>query len=139
MLGIQSEYCLYMKDVSGVSRQDSVAQPWRRRRGALCTALDYAECCWGKPTPHTAKPAFGRGKLTRSEVVRVQKYLRDTFGTDRLTLAGPSAKDGSVEVNIGNEFIGIIYRDEEDGDVSYAFHMAIMEMDLPRVAGIPSD
>ena len=77
--------------------------------------------------------------MTRSEVVRVQQYLRNKFGTKRLNLSEPSAKDGSVEVNIGDEFIGIIYRDDEDGDVSYAFHMAIMEMDLPRVAGVPSN
>ena len=41
--------------------------------------------------------------------------------------------DGSVEVSLGEEFIAIIYRDvdEDDGEVSYAFQMAILEMDLP--------
>jgi hypothetical protein len=66
-----------------------------------------------------------------AEIARVQRYLRDTFGTERLVLGPKTRKDGSVEVSIGGEFIGIIYRDEEDGEVSYAFHMAIMEMDLP--------
>ncbi len=65
------------------------------------------------------------------EVARVQRYLRDKFGTDRIILGPTTGKDGSVEVNLGGEFIGIIYRDEEDGEVSYAFHMAVMEMDLP--------
>jgi hypothetical protein len=34
-------------------------------------------------------------------------------------------------VNIGEEFIGVIFKDEEDGEVSYAFQMAILDIDLP--------
>ena len=34
-------------------------------------------------------------------------------------------------MHVSGEFIGIIFKDEEDGDVSYAFQMAILEMDLP--------
>ena len=37
----------------------------------------------------------------------------------------------SVEVHVGGEFIGVIFKDEEEGETSYAFQMAILEMDLP--------
>jgi hypothetical protein len=37
----------------------------------------------------------------------------------------------SVEVQVNGEFIGVIVKDEEDGETSYAFNMAILEMDLP--------
>lgn len=74
--------------------------------------------------------------MNKSEMARLQKYLRDKFGTERIVIGPKPARDGSVEVHLGGEFIGIIYRDEEDGEVSYAFHMAIMEMDLPAVAGL---
>ena len=40
-------------------------------------------------------------------------------------------KDDSAEVYFGDEFIGVIFRDDEDGDVSYDFNMAILEIDLP--------
>ena len=76
--------------------------------------------------------------MTRSEIVRVQQYLRDTFGTDRIVLK-ERKPDDSVEVLIGGEFIGVIFRDEDEGEVSYAFNMAILDIDLPRVAGVPSD
>ena len=69
-------------------------------------------------------------------MARLQRYLRETFGSDRIVLGPKPRKDGSVEVSLGGEFIGVIYRDEEDGEVSYAFHMAIMEEDLPTVAGL---
>lgn len=74
--------------------------------------------------------------MDKSEISRVQKYLRDKFGTDRIALKPSAQPNGAVEVSIGGEFIGVIFRDEEDGEVSYAFHMAILEMDLPVVAGV---
>jgi hypothetical protein len=35
-------------------------------------------------------------------------------------------------VHVNGEFIGVIFKDEEDGETSYAFNMAILEMDLPE-------
>lgn len=75
--------------------------------------------------------------MESSEILRVEKYLRDKFGNDDIKLRARKQSDGSVEAYIADEFIGVIYRDEEDGDVSYAFQMAILEMDLPLVAGVP--
>jgi hypothetical protein len=71
--------------------------------------------------------------LTRTEIWRLEKYLRRLFRLDTITLVQRS-KDDSVEVNIGDEFIGVVFKDEEDGEVSYAFNMAILEMDLPEPA-----
>ena len=31
---------------------------------------------------------------------------------------------------MGEEFVGVIYRDDEDDEVSYQFQMAILETDL---------
>lgn len=77
--------------------------------------------------------------MTRSEIVRVQQYLRNVFGTDRITLKERKLNDESVEVLVGGEFIGVIFRDEDEGEVSYAFNMAILDIDLPRVAGVPPE
>jgi hypothetical protein len=40
-------------------------------------------------------------------------------------------KNDSAEVYFGDEFLGVIFRDDEDGELSYDFNMAILEMDLP--------
>ncbi|MEE8534508.1 MAG: DUF3126 family protein, partial [Kiloniellales bacterium] len=37
-----------------------------------------------------------------------------------------------------DEFIGVIFRDEDEGEVSYAFNMAILDEDLPTVVGVPA-
>ena len=39
-------------------------------------------------------------------------------------------KSDSCEVYIGEEFIGVISKDEEDGELSYHFSMAILDIDL---------
>jgi len=69
--------------------------------------------------------------LTRSEIWRLEKYLRNLFRLDTITVIERPNQADSVEVHVAGEFIGIIFRDEEDGDISYAFQMAILEMDLP--------
>jgi len=65
------------------------------------------------------------------ELARVQKYLQNKFGNQNIRLRERMQSDGSVEVYLGEEFIGVIYKDEEEGDISYDFNMSILEIDLP--------
>lgn len=67
--------------------------------------------------------------MDNNELNRVQAYLRTTFGNERLFVHGRKGKDDSAEVTLGEEFIGVIFKDE-DGD--YNFNMAILEIDLPQ-------
>ncbi len=73
----------------------------------------------------------GGPALTRTEIWRVEKYLRNLFRLDTITLVTRN-KDDSVEVHVAGEFIGVIFKDTEEGETSYAFNMAILEMDLPE-------
>jgi hypothetical protein len=68
--------------------------------------------------------------MTRTEIWRIEKYLRNLFRLDTITLVERQKSD-SVEVHVGGEFIGVLFKDEEEGEVSYSFNMAILEMDLP--------
>jgi len=64
------------------------------------------------------------------EIKKLESYLRRVFGNSSLSVKARPRKDDSAEVFIGEEFIGVIYRDEEDGELSFNFSMAILEMDL---------
>jgi len=68
--------------------------------------------------------------VSRSEFANVEKYLRRTFGNESVSVKVPRKSNEPVEVWCGGEFIGTLYRDEEDGEVSYDFHMTILEYDL---------
>ena len=70
--------------------------------------------------------------MNNDEVLRVQTYLRLKFSNDMLTLKR-GAKDDMVEVFMEDEFIGTLFRDDEDGEVSYAFTLAILEFDWPTI------
>ena len=69
--------------------------------------------------------------MTQKEVARLQSYLRSKFNVPELKVVMRNTKDDSAEVMIGDEFIGVVFKDDEDEDVSYDFHMAIMDLDLP--------
>jgi len=67
------------------------------------------------------------------EVARLQAYLRKTFGSRNLEVRARPKKNDSAEVFIADEFIAVLFREEEDGEVSYQFQMAILELDLEGV------
>ncbi len=70
-------------------------------------------------------------KVTEAEVQKLQNYLRNKFGNDKFRLVDRIKSVDSLEVYLDEEFIGTLYRDDEDGEVSYDFNMAILEIDLP--------
>lgn len=70
--------------------------------------------------------------MTPQEIGRLQTYLRTKFSNNSFRLKARSQTDDSVEVFLGDEFLGVIYKDVDEGELSYAFNMAILEMDLPK-------
>jgi len=64
------------------------------------------------------------------EVERLETYLKKKFMLDAIELRQRPGADDSAEVYIGDEFIGLLFRDDEDGDLSYSFQMAILDFDL---------
>ena len=65
----------------------------------------------------------------KPETTKLQTYLQKKFGQPGLTLRTRPTND-SLEVLLDGEFIGVVYKDDEDGDVSYDFNMAILDIDL---------
>ncbi|HAE74823.1 MAG: hypothetical protein CMM88_06550 [Rickettsiales bacterium] len=68
--------------------------------------------------------------MDNSEIDKVQKYLRKKFGTEEINLEISEKAKDQVEVKLGSEFVGTLYKDEEEGEISYAFQMAILQEDL---------
>ncbi|SDR38040.1 DUF3126 family protein [Pseudovibrio sp. Tun.PSC04-5.I4] len=64
------------------------------------------------------------------EIRKVQAFMRNAFKSPDLEVRARSNKDDSAEVFINNEFLGIVFRDEEDGELSWGFQMAILEIDV---------
>ena len=63
------------------------------------------------------------------ELPRIQRYLENLFKNTGFALKIRKNAD-SVEVLLNGEFIATLYKDDEDGDISYDFNMAILEEDV---------
>ncbi len=64
------------------------------------------------------------------EIAKLTKFLRAKFELASISVRKRPQKNDSAEVYIGEEFVGVIFRDEEDGELSYNFSMAILDFDL---------
>jgi uncharacterized protein DUF3126 len=63
------------------------------------------------------------------EIIKLNAYFKRIFN-DKMVIKARPRKDDSAEVYLGDEFLGIVFRDDEDGDLSYNFSMAILDVDL---------
>jgi hypothetical protein len=68
--------------------------------------------------------------VDRQEIQKLEKFFRARFNMPAMEVKQRPQKNDSAEVYIGDEFIGVVYRDDEDGDLSYNFTMAILDIDL---------
>jgi len=71
--------------------------------------------------------------LNHPEIIKLQKFLQQKFSNRGIDVRPRNKQDDSVEVYLGDEFLGLIYVDDEDGDLSYNFTMAILDVDLDEV------
>ncbi len=69
--------------------------------------------------------------MNLSEIARVQQYLRGAFDNNRFIVKPPKKEGQPVEVYVGENFVGVLHRDDDEGEVSYALQIAILEEDLP--------
>lgn len=67
--------------------------------------------------------------MQKREIELLENYMCRTFSGARLVLKERKVDD-SVEVLLRDEFIGVIYKDEDEGEVSYTFTMSILDIDL---------
>ena len=73
--------------------------------------------------------------ITTQEIQKLQSYLQSKFGNPGLVIRERSQAKDSAEVLLNGEFIGVIYKDDEDADdISYDFNMSILDIDLKDAA-----
>jgi hypothetical protein len=64
------------------------------------------------------------------EVKKLDAYLKKLFANPRIRVVPRPKKDDSAEVYVGDEFVGVMFVDDEDDERSYNFQMAILATDL---------
>ena len=69
-------------------------------------------------------------QIQPEEVSQLQAYLEKTFKTSGFALKMREKATDSVEVILNGEFIGVLYKTEDEGETSYDFNMSILDIDL---------
>lgn len=71
--------------------------------------------------------------MNADELALLTKYFRKTFDNPSLTVkARPKIKDSS-ELYLGEEFLGIVTKIEDEGEVSFDLSMSILDFDLEEL------
>jgi hypothetical protein len=73
---------------------------------------------------------WSKAAVDVQEVKKLDAYLKKLFGNARIRVVPRPKKDDSAEVYVGDEFIGVLFVDDEDDERSYNFQMAILGSDL---------
>jgi hypothetical protein len=68
--------------------------------------------------------------VTGEERARVEAYMRRLLGAKTISVRPRPRKNDSAEVYVGDEFAGVLSRDEDDGELAYHFTMTILDIDL---------
>ena len=75
-------------------------------------------------------------EIKPEEVSKLQTYMQGKFKTTGFALKMREKAKDSVEVLLNGEFIGVIYKDEDEGETSYDFNMAILDIDLAQAGNL---
>lgn len=72
-----------------------------------------------------------RPPVKDTDLKRIEAHLKRTFNTGGIIVKARPKQNDSAEVYVGDEFIGIVFEDEDE-EGSFMFEMAILAEDLPE-------
>ena len=67
---------------------------------------------------------------TMQPVPTLTNYLRRKFDNDKIRVVTRPKKTDSLEAYIGDEFLGVLFLENEKGRKSYIFELPILDVDL---------
>ena len=68
--------------------------------------------------------------MDRVTLKKIEIFFKQKFNNKKIKIEGRANKNDSAEVLIDDEFIGVIFEDNEDGDNCFQFNMTILSEDL---------
>ena len=68
--------------------------------------------------------------MTDDELNNIENYLNKTFKTNHFEVKKRKSIEDSCEIYLEEEFIGLIYKETDEGEEDYQFHMTILKEDL---------
>ena len=85
-------------------------------------------CPNGRTALQSEPPLRSETILKPDEIRKLDAYFKRLFQNPKLEVKARPRKEDSAELYLGDEFLGLVYKDEDEGD--YNFSMAILDIDL---------
>jgi hypothetical protein len=92
-------------------------------------ALTPSQPAWAARSPASLPIRDEPKPLSATEAKKIELHLRAALGIPKLRLEMQSV---DADVMIGDRFIGVVYPDEDEGERTFYFEMAISSVDLDR-------
>ena len=68
--------------------------------------------------------------MDRATQKKIEGFFKQKFNNKKIKIEGRANKDDSADVLIEDEFIGVVFEDNEDGETCFQFNMTILTEDL---------
>ena len=68
--------------------------------------------------------------MDRITLKKIESFFKQKFNNKKIKIEGRANKKDSAEVFIEDEFIGVVFEDNEDGETCFQFNMTILNEDL---------
>ena len=68
--------------------------------------------------------------MDRITLKKIESFFKQKFNNKKIKIEGRANTDDSAEVFIEDEFIGVVFEDDEDGETCFQFNMTILSEDL---------
>ena len=68
--------------------------------------------------------------MNRITLKKIENFFKQKFNNKKIRIEGRTNKEDSAEVFIEDEFMGVVFEDNEDGDTCFQFNMTILNEDL---------
>jgi Protein of unknown function (DUF3126) len=72
------------------------------------------------------------GELPKDDIPHLVTHLRGTLGSEKIRVMTRARKTDSLEVYVGDEFVGVVFIDEKKNARSAILEMAILDVDLEQ-------
>ncbi len=69
-------------------------------------------------------------QFTPDEMIKIQDYMRRTFGNEKIGVKPRAQAPDSIEILINGEYVGICDKIVEEGETSYNINISILDIDL---------
>lgn len=68
--------------------------------------------------------------MNADELALLSRYFRKTFDNPKLQVKARPKINDSAELYAGEDFLGIVSKIEDEGEISYDLSMSILDIDL---------